>query len=160
MQNKAIIIPGYVYHIKDKYFEVANDKMLMRNYESGAYRPTYLCLKDEKTGLHWAIPMSTRVDKYKMVVDKDVEKYGRCVKILIARYGKKDSAFLFQNMFPITDKYIDHLHTIGGIPATLDKNVKHEVTQGFKECRRLYKRGVKVIFTDIDRLEKLMLEQR
>jgi len=37
MQSKLSIIPGYVYHIKDEYFAVANDEMLMRNREGGTY---------------------------------------------------------------------------------------------------------------------------
>lgn len=42
---------GYVYHIKDEYFEKVNDNMLMQNKENGTYRPTFYCLKDEKTSL-------------------------------------------------------------------------------------------------------------
>ena len=68
--NSSDIKPGYVYHIKDSYFEVAQDDKLMRNHESGSYRPTYLCLKDEKTGLLWVIPMSNRVEKYQSVIIK------------------------------------------------------------------------------------------
>jgi len=41
------IKPGFVYHIKDLYFDVVKDEKLMRNHEGGAYRPTYFCLKDE-----------------------------------------------------------------------------------------------------------------
>ena len=62
------IKPGYVYHIKDLYFDVAKDDKLMRNHEGGSYRPTYFCLKDEKTGLLWVIPMSSRVDKYQSII--------------------------------------------------------------------------------------------
>ena len=156
MQEK-LIKDGYVYHIRDLYFEMAKDNMLMRNHEDGAYRPTYLCLQDEKTGLFWAIPMSTRIFKFKPIIDKDTEKYGRCVKMLIGRYGDKESVFLFQNMFPITAKYIDHIHTIGGKPVAVELNVKRKIIRTFKECLRLHKRGVKVIFTNIEQLEQLML---
>jgi len=41
----------------------------------------------------------------------------------------------------------------------VDVKVGKEISRGFKECRRLYKQGAKVIFTDIDRLEKLMLAE-
>ena len=58
------IKPGFVYHIKDLYFNIAKDDKLMRNHEGGAYRPTYFCLKDEKTGLMWVIPMSGQINKY------------------------------------------------------------------------------------------------
>jgi hypothetical protein len=34
--------PGFVYHIKDSYFDVAQDQKLMRNHEGEALRPTFL----------------------------------------------------------------------------------------------------------------------
>ena len=94
------IKPGYVYHIKDTYFDIAKDDKLMRNYEGGSYRPTYFCLKDEKTGLLWVIPMA-----------------------------------------------VNHV-------------VKEEILKRFKEIRRLYSRGVKMVFPDITHLEKLMLNEQ
>jgi len=33
---------GYLYHIKDEYFDVVNDESLMQNHERGKKRPTYL----------------------------------------------------------------------------------------------------------------------
>jgi len=156
---KADIKPGHVYHIKDSYFDVANDDMLMQNREGGAYRPTYFCVKDEKTGLLWVIPMSSRIDKYSVIIEKDTARYGNCLKILVARYGNGQSAFLFQNMFPILPKYIDHVHTVAGIPMAVNPVVQKEIVKRFKEIRRLYARGVKMVFPDITRLEKLMLDE-
>jgi hypothetical protein len=151
--------PGYVYHIKDIYFDVAKDDKLMRNHEGNAYRPTYFCLKDEKTGLLWVVPMSGRIDKYNAVVEKDIARYGSCLKILVARYGDGQSAFLFQNMFPILPRYIDHIHTVAGIPMAVNPVVQEEIIKRFREIRRLYSRGVKMVFPDIVRLERLMLEE-
>ena len=37
---------GYLYHIKDEYFDVANDENLMQNHERGKRRPTYFTIKD------------------------------------------------------------------------------------------------------------------
>ena len=157
--NVSDINPGYVYHIKDSYFEVVNDEKLMRNHEGGAYRPTYFCIKDNKTELLWVIPMSGRVDKYRTIIEKEAAKYGRCLKILIARYGDGESAFLFQNMFPILPKYINHVHTIAGIPMPVNRIVQKEIARRFKEIRRLYAQGIKMVFPDITRLEKLMLDE-
>jgi len=152
--------PGYVYHIKDTYFEVVKDDKLMRNHEGGAYRPTYFCVKDEKTGLLWVVPMSGRIDKYTAIIEKDTARYGSCLKILVARYGDGQSAFLFQNMFPILPKYIDHIHTIAGIPMAVNRAVQEELIKRFKEIRRLYSRGIKMVFPDITRLENLMLNEQ
>ena len=153
------IEPGYVYHIKDSYFATAQDGKLMRNHEGGALRPTYFCLRDKKTKLLWMIPMSSRVDKYREIIERETARYGRCLKILVARYGDGTSAFLFQNMFPILPKYINHTHTIGGIPMAVNPVVQDEIVQQFKEVRRLYARGVRMVFPDINRLERLMLDE-
>jgi hypothetical protein len=40
------ILQGYAYHIKDSYFELAQDKNLMQNKEDGNYRPTLYCVKN------------------------------------------------------------------------------------------------------------------
>lgn len=37
---------GYIYHIKDSFFDKVNDKNLMQNHERGKKRPTYFTIKD------------------------------------------------------------------------------------------------------------------
>lgn len=69
---------GYVYHIKDEYFEKVRDSNLMQNKEGGTYRPTFYCLRDNKTSLLWMVPLSSRVEKFKAIHDKQVTKYGKC----------------------------------------------------------------------------------
>jgi hypothetical protein len=159
IMNAGDIKPGYVYHINDLYFNTAQDDNLMRNHEGGSFRPTYFCVKDEKTGLFWVIPMSSRIDKYRAVIDKDTARYGSCLKILVARYGDTQSVFLLQNMFPVLPKYIDHIHTVAGMPMAVNPVVQDEIIRRFKEIRRFYARGIKMVFTDIIRLEKLMIDE-
>ena len=97
--------------------------------------------------MFWAVPMSARIEKYTAIIKKDETKYGRCVKVIIAIYGGKENAFLFQNMFPIIERYIDHIHTVNGIPAPVDWNARQQISQAFKECLRLNNHGAKVIFS-------------
>jgi hypothetical protein len=59
---------GYIYHIKDSFFEKVNDKSLMINHESGHSRPTYFTIKDED--ILWFIPLSSKIDKYKKEIEK------------------------------------------------------------------------------------------
>ncbi|GHU81423.1 hypothetical protein FACS1894191_8300 [Clostridia bacterium] len=157
--NESDIKPGYVYHIKDTYFDAVKDDKLMRNYEAGAYRPTYFCVKDEKTGLLWVIPMSTRVEKYAAIVQKDVDRYGECLKIVLGEYANVGAAFLLQNMFPILSKYIDHIHMVKHNPVPVNTRLQTIIDRNFRELLRLHRRGVKIIFPDITRLEKLMLDE-
>ena len=78
---------GYLYHIKDEYFNKINDKNLMQNHERGKKRPTYFTIKDGK--ILWFIPVSSKVDKYKKIVNNKIKKYGFCNTILIEKiFGK------------------------------------------------------------------------
>ena len=45
---------GYIYHIKDDFFDKINDKGLMINHENGRARPTYFTIKDKE--ILWFIP--------------------------------------------------------------------------------------------------------
>lgn len=59
---------GYLYHIKDQYFDVVNDENLMQNHEKGKKRPTYFTVKDKE--ILWFIPISSEVNKYQKIIDK------------------------------------------------------------------------------------------
>ena len=45
------ILQGYTYHIKESYFEFAQDDNLMQNKEQGSYRSTLYYIKDENKGI-------------------------------------------------------------------------------------------------------------
>lgn len=150
---------GYVYHIKDSYFEKAKDDKLMKNKENGTFRPTFYCLKDEKTSLLWVVPLSSRVEKYQKVADKQAERYGKSLGIYIGSFDGKSAAFLIQNMFPITEKYLDHIHTRNGNPVPVKKSIQEEVKSRMQKARRLVLRGNNVVFPDIRKLENLMLDE-
>lgn len=102
-----LIQEGYVYHINDSYFEKVQDDKLMQNKENGTYRPTFFCMRDEKTSLLWMVPMSTR----------------------------------------------------NGNPVPVKYSIQSEVKSKMKQIRRMAARGIKIVFPDILRLEKLMLEE-
>ena len=52
---------GYLYHIKDEYFDLINEKELMINHKKGHSRPSYLAIKDDD--ILWFIPLSSKIDK-------------------------------------------------------------------------------------------------
>lgn len=106
-----LIETGYVYHIKNEYFKFAKDNKLMRNHENGNSRPTYFCIKRENSKILWFIPMSSKIEKYRKIQNEKIKRNGVCDTIVIGKYKSKESAFLIQNIFPITEKYIDHIDT-------------------------------------------------
>ena len=53
---------GYFYFIKDKFFEIIDDKELMKNKENGNKRPCYFCFRSKKyDNIIWFIPVSTKI---------------------------------------------------------------------------------------------------
>jgi len=63
---------GYLYHIKDKFFDIMDDKNLMINHEKGKKRPTYFVFKEEE--ILWFIPLSSNIEKYQKIIDKKSPK--------------------------------------------------------------------------------------
>ena len=150
---------GYVYHIKNEYFEKVNDDTLMKNHENGKARPTYFCVKNEKTNILWFIPMSSKVEKYKIIRDNKIKKYGNCDTILIKKFLGKNSVFLLQNMFPTIEKYVDHVHIVNGEETKVINRIAKEIEENFNKLMILMKQGKKVIFTDVENDMKIMLKE-
>lgn len=152
------ILQGYAYHIKDSYFEFANDTNLMQNKESGSYRPTLYSVKDEKTGLYWMVPISSQYEKFSKIREKILDRGKPCKGIILGNFDGQDAAFLIQNMFPVTEKYIDHIHTKNGKPVPVKREIQKEVRKNVKSFLVLTEKGIKVTFTDIVRLQKMLLD--
>lgn len=149
---------GYIYHIKDEFFELVNDDTLMTNHEKGKKRPTYFTIKDKE--ILWFIPLSSKVIKYQKVINSKIQKYGRCDSIIIRKILGKDCAILLQNAFPTLEKYIDHPHILdNGEPAQVIDSLKEEIVTNFSYMLKLKKKGINLFFTDIDRIKNLMLDE-
>ena len=66
---------GKSYHIKDDFFTLVNDNMLMANKEGDNYRPHFFFFADPQIkGIYWAIPQSTRVAKYQTLIQQKIKK--------------------------------------------------------------------------------------
>lgn len=149
---------GYIYHIKDEFFDKINDKSLMTNHENGHARPTYFTIKDKD--ILWFIPLSSKVEKYEKIVDNKMKRYGRCDTILIREVLGKDAAILLQNAFPTLEKYIDHPHLLeNGKPAKVVETLKEEILQNFEYLLKLKSKGVNLFFTDIDKIKEKLTEK-
>ena len=149
---------GYLYHIKDEFFDVVNDENLMSNKERGHKRPTYFVIKENN--ILWFIPLSSKVDKYKKIINNKVKKYGRCDGILIRKILGEDSSILIQNAFPTIEKYIDHVQLLNnGKPAKVIETLQDEILSGFKYLLKLKSKGINLFFTNIDKIKEEMLKE-
>ena len=148
---------GYIYHIKDDFFNKINDRGLMINHENGKARPTYFTIKDKD--ILWFIPLSSKINKYQPIINKKIKKYGNCKSIMISEIANKKSVILLQNAFPTLEKYIDHVHTVDGVPLNVPTDLQNEIKSLFKNMIGLKKRGTDLFFTDIDKLKMKMLNE-
>lgn len=148
---------GYIYHIKDEYFDKINDNGLMINHENGHSRPTYFTIKDND--ILWFIPLSSKVSKYESIINKKTQKYGICRSIMIREIANEKSVILLQNAFPTLEKYIDHPHIVDGKPLKVIDTLKEEILSNFKYLMALKKEGINLFFADIDKIKDKMLEE-
>lgn len=148
---------GYIYHIKDEFFDKIKDKGLMINHENGHARPTYYTIKDKD--ILWFIPLSSKITKYQPIVDKKIKKYSSCRSIMIREIANKKSVILLQNAFPTLEKYIDHPHITNGRPLKVIDSLKDEILDNFNYLLALKKQGNNLFFPNIDEIKKIMLEE-
>ena len=99
------------YIISDSFFTDFPDPYLKGNKDEK--RPHYFAFKDSKSGLYWMIPMSSRVDKYRAIINKREAQKKPCDILHICKLDNgKESVFLIQDIFPISEKYISRPYTI------------------------------------------------
>ena len=147
---------GYLYHIKDDFFEKINDKNLMINHDKGHSRPSYLAIKDND--VLWFVPLSTKIDKYQREIDKKIKKYGKCKTILIKEIAGVKEAILLQNTFPTTKEYINNIHTIEGHRIRISTSVEREIIYCLNYMFIMKEKGINLFFTNIDYIQRIIKE--
>ena len=98
------------------------------------------------------IPLSSRIDKYKQIMEKK-EKAGKPCDILhiVKLDDSRESAFLIQDMFPITEEYIEREYTIAGNHLMLtSEHTAREIEQYAKKVMGMLKHGIKFTPTQPD----------
>ena len=154
---------GHFYYIRDEYFKDFQDEKLMSNKEiaqgQAHDRPCFYAFEDTKTGLFWIIPISSQVEKYKAIYDKKVAKYKKCDTLFFAEVLGYLKAFLLQNMCPISKKYIKNEYcNKAGQAVRVKFSVEKEIIKKAKRILAMHRKGIKLIFPDVIRIEQLLLQ--
>lgn len=143
---------GYLYHIKDEFFDLINDKYLMLNHENGHSRPNYFVLKEDN--YYWAIPLSSRIEKYKNISNKKNQKL--CTTIMFCNINNHESTLLLQNAFPITKEYIKNIHSFDNKISLINKTTEKEILKNFKKMLILKDKGINLFYPDVDRIKSIL----
>ena len=67
--------------------------------------------------------------------------------------------FLIQNAFPITCKYLDHIHTIEGQPIKIHKKLNKLLTDKLIKLLSMYNSGINLFFTDIKKIQTFLEQE-
>ncbi len=125
-------------------------------------RPHYYAFKDGSTGLLWVIPCSKQVKKYKQIIENKKKAGKKHNHIQIIKVNGIEQAFLYQDMFPIIEKYIKNPYIKQKVFMEIkDPKKLSAIEENANGIIKLMRHGVKFTPTqpDIIRIEKLMLEE-
>lgn len=153
------MLKGHFYFIKDSFYKALPDCNLMANKENDigkGKRPCHYCFIHK--GLYWMVPISSKVEKYHQIYKKKVAKRGYCDTICFGYVNGVERAFLIQNCFPVTEKFIDQEYRVNKdtVAVTVSEGTSKEINAVVRKVIRLYNRGIKITFTDIDKIIKFI----
>ena len=145
-----------------------DDQELMKNKENGNKRPCYYCFKSkEYEDIIWFIPVSTKIDKYQKIYNNKIQKQIKLGKnpsvdtIVFGNVANTYSAFLIQNMFPVTKKYVESQYIKNRVPIRLSNKLQIEIIYKANKVLNLYKHGMKnIVFPNIDRILEQLLQNK
>ena len=151
---------GKFYFIKDKFFEIIDDKELMKNKENGNKRPCYFCFRSKKyDNIIWFIPVSTKIEKYQKIYNNKIQKQIKLGKnpsvdtIVFGEIANTYSAFLIQNMFPVTKEYVESQYIKNKVPIRLSNKLQEEIIEKANKVLNLYNHGMKnIVFPNMDKI--------
>ena len=164
------MIQGQFCFITDEFFAIYdNGHKLMRNKETidgvEHNRPCFFAFEDKKNPLIlWCVPISSQVDKYLKIYDHKLARQKergiitpKCNTIRFGEVMGAKKAFLIQNMFPVTRKYINeiYINQLTQQAVRIPKNLEQEIITNSEGVYRLVQSGNKnLVFSDIIRMYK------
>lgn len=108
------------------------------------------------------VPVTSKIVKLWKVYEDKVSRHGSCDTIIIGKLLGRDCAFLIQNMFPVTKKYIKEecIQASTKTPVTIPGPLANEIIAKQKKILALVKAGVTgLVFPNIINLEKKLKEE-
>lgn len=132
----------------------------MKNKEDGHGRPCFYSLKDNKTGLYWLVPISSKVEKYKERYNKIISKNGYCNTFVFAEVMGKERVFLIQNICPVSEGYIveEYINPRNNLPVGIDVLKQREITEKTRQILSAVRRGyTRLVYPNILEIERILL---
>lgn len=156
---------GKLYFIRDDFYDKFKNCGLLENKEmiNGVMhgRPCCYMFKYEDDDLYWMIPVSSKIEKYERQYKHSVDKYGLCDNISFGYVLGKKRAFLPQNLFPVTEEYVENTYIDMNTkrPITIPKDLMSELNKKARKKIRYNFQGKKFGMTDIVKIYNGLINQ-
>ena len=155
----TLMTEGHFYFLSNEYYRDFPDPFLARDKGSEHGRPCCYAFLDERTGLFWMIPISSKIAKFRAIYDKKMQR-GYCDTLVFGNVLGYERAFLIQNMCPVTSRYIEEEYRNNHTPVSIDGVLARELQTKAKRILALVRRGnIRLIFPDVLSIEKALIRQ-
>ena len=148
------------YFIKDDFFHKFKNCELMQNKENGNKRPCFFCFLDKKyKKIIWFVPISSKVEKYKLIYEKKKLKQRRIYNFVFGKLLGQDKVFLIQNMFPTTKEYIESKYQTKEQDVEITKRLQEEIVSMANNVINLAEKGINIPFYSIIEMREALLKE-
>ncbi len=163
--------PKHFYFISDDFFnKFPQEEFLMQNKQERHARPCFFVFADpEHSDLLWCVPISSQVNKYNAIIKNKFAQlqqkgihYPKCSTIRFAKVLGHSSAFLIQNMFPVTKQYVreEYLDTKTHQPVTISQASANDICINAKNVLQLVSKGHhNLVYVDILKMRQTLLTE-
>ena len=159
---------GKLYFVKNEFYERFKDCGLLENKEivNGTLhgRPCcyMFCFDNKQKDIYWMIPISSKISKYKKEYQRSMEKYYMCDNISFGYILGEERAFLPQNLFPITEEYIDsvYIDKNTSLPITIPANLMAELNKKARKKIRYNQQGKKLGMSNITKIYNELMKEK
>lgn len=150
--------PGDIVFLKDEFFQRFPDQSLMSNKPTidgkEHQRPYLIALQDtENPNIFWAVPFSSKIEKFKQKYQRTMEKYNRRDTLRFGYFKNKLNAFLLQNMCPVTINYVNkHYLNSFGRPETISNKLRINISSAAKNILVKSAKGIKLTYANLSEM--------
>lgn len=133
----------------------------MQNKENGTKRPCYFCFKDkEDKDIIWFVPISTKFDKYERIYNNKKTKRSKVYNFVFGEVLGKKAAFLIQNIFPVTDKFVQQKYKTGGKDVEIAETTKKKVIAYSRQVIHMAEHGINITFNNILDMKDIIKKEK
>lgn len=154
--------PGDIVFLKDEFFHRFQNQSLMTNKPTidgkDHQRPYLIALQDIKNpNIFWAVPFSSKVEKFKLKYQRSIQKYNRCDTLKFGYFKNRLNVFLLQNMCPITINYVNkHYLNSFGVPEAISDKLRINISLAAKQILKKSERGIKLTYSNLPEMRNAL----